>query len=158
MEKTVRVLEDLTATDSQLRGDAPLTDSLVKALKKRRAALRHAIPESFLAAYDALGRMGRRPAVVEVRNSHCGGCFLRLPPQLFSAIRHRQSLRACPHCGRLLYLPLPAKSENASAAAPEPDRKAVKSGSSRKRAGRSSGRPSAAERRPSLARSERPRL
>src|SRR6266545_313048 len=78
MDKTVRALEDLSATDSQLGGDAPLTAEFVRALEKRRAALRDAIPEAFLAAYDALGRMGRRPAVVQVRNAHCGGCCLRL--------------------------------------------------------------------------------
>src|SRR6266508_3994595 len=94
MDRTVHALEDLSATDSQLGGGAPLTAEFVRALKKRRAALRDAIPEAFLISYDSLGRMGRRPAVVQVRNAHCGGCYLRLPPQLDSAIRHRQSLRS----------------------------------------------------------------
>jgi len=126
MDKTVRALEDLSATDSQLGGDALLTAEFVRALEKRRAALRDAIPEAFLVTYDALGRMGRRPAVVQVRNAHCGGCYLRLPPQLASAIRHRQSLRSCPHCRRLLYSPAPQESESASESKPEPQRSAVK--------------------------------
>jgi hypothetical protein len=78
-------------------------DGLVLALEGRRAALREALPSLFLAAYDALCRAGRRPVVVPVRGAHCGGCYLRLPPQLYSSIPRRQSPCTCPHCGRLLY-------------------------------------------------------
>lgn len=82
-------------------------DGLALALEQRRTALREAIPGVFLAAYDALGRAGRRPVVVAVRGGHCSGCYLRLPPQLDSTIRRRQSLCSCPHCGRLLYSSTP---------------------------------------------------
>jgi hypothetical protein len=157
MDKTVRALEDLTTTDGQLRSDAPLTKRLINSLKKRRAALRGSIPDTFLAAYDALGRMGRRPAVVEVRNSACGGCFLRLPPQLDSAIRHRQSLRSCPHCRRLLYSPAPAEGDNPSAAKPEIERSPAK-GTPSKRVRRSPERRSARETRPSAVRPGRRRV
>jgi predicted nucleic acid-binding Zn-ribbon protein len=153
MDKTVRALEDLSATDGQLRGDAPLTDAFIRTLEKRRTALRDAIPESFLLAYDALGRMGRRPAVVAIRKAHCGGCYLRLPPQLESAIRRRQSLPACPHCRRLLYSP----SEDASAAKPEPERLPVKV-TPPKRLSRFPERRSTRERRPPAARSTRRRV
>jgi len=103
MDKTVRALTGLSAVDDQLSGKEALMDGLALALEQRRAALREAIPRVFLASYDALGRAGRRPVVVEVRGGHCSGCYLRLPPQLDSTIRRRQSLCSCPHCGRLLY-------------------------------------------------------
>jgi len=156
MDRTVRALEDLSATDSQLGGNAPLTAEFVRALEKRRAALRDAIPEAFLVVYDALGRMGRRPAVVQVRNAHCGGCYLRLPPQLASAIRHRQSLRSCPHCRRLLYSPPPQESETASATKAELEHPAK--GLPSKRLLRIPGRRPARERRPSAARPARRRV
>jgi uncharacterized protein len=114
MDETVLALKDLSATDQQLRDNAALTNALASALEKRRAALRDAIPRNFLVTYDDLGRMGRQPVVVQVRKSHCCGCYLRLPPQLDSAIRHRQSLRVCPHCRRLLYSPAPEESESAT--------------------------------------------
>jgi predicted nucleic acid-binding Zn-ribbon protein len=103
MDRTVRALTDLSAVDDQLSGKEALMDGLALALEQRRAALREATPRVFLAAYDALGRVGRRPVVVEVRRGHCSGCYLRLPSQLDSTIRRRQSLCSCPHCGRLLY-------------------------------------------------------
>ena len=103
MDKTVRALTDLCGVDDQLSAQAGLLDGLALALEGRRAALRQAVAQPFLAAYDALGRVGRRPVVVAVRGAHCGGCYLRLPPQLDSAIRRHQSLFVCPHCRRLLY-------------------------------------------------------
>jgi hypothetical protein len=104
MDGTVRALADLAEVDQQLSGGGALTDRLARALEKRRAALREAIPSKFLAAYDVLGRAGRRPAVVPVvRGAYCGGCYLRLPPQLGASMRQGQSLCCCPHCRRLLY-------------------------------------------------------
>lgn len=103
MDRTARTLTDLSAIDDQLSGKEALMDGLAFALEQRRAALREAVPRVFLAAYDALGRVGRRPVVVEVRGGHCCGCYLRLPSQLDSTIRRRQSLSSCPRCGRLLY-------------------------------------------------------
>ena len=96
MDRTARTLTDLSAVDDQLSGKEALMDARALALEQRRAALREAIPRVFLAAYDALGRVGRRPVVVEVRGGHCGGCYLRLPPQLDSSIRRRQSCASVP--------------------------------------------------------------
>jgi hypothetical protein len=103
-DATLRALVDLSQVDSQLSGEGALTDRVAHALECRRAALRKAIPGNFLAAYDALGRAGRRPAVVPVvRGAHCGGCYMRIPPQLDALVRRGQSLCSCPHCRRLLY-------------------------------------------------------
>src|SRR6476660_7909170 len=98
MDRTVRALSDLSAVDDQL---AP--EGLIPVLAARRDALREAIPDAFLEAYDVLGRVRRRPVVVPVRRAHCGGCYLRLPPQLDVSVRRRESLSVCPHCRRLLY-------------------------------------------------------
>jgi hypothetical protein len=38
-----------------------------------------------------------------VRGAHCGGCYMRIPPQLDALVRRGQSLCSCPHCRRLLY-------------------------------------------------------
>lgn len=122
MDRTIQALTDLSTVDDQLSGRAAPGDG--HALEKRRAALRDAIPETFLAAYDALGRAGRRPVIVPVRGAHCGGCYLRLPPKLDSSLRRRQSLCSCPHCRRLLYSRL-AEPGEATTSKPGPDRPAT---------------------------------
>jgi hypothetical protein len=153
MDKTIRALNDLSATDLRLRDDTASTDSSVRALRKRRAALREAIPGVILVAYDALDRIERRPVAVQVRNAHCGGCYLRLPPQLASAVRHRLTLLSCPHCRRLLYSPAPEESENANGSKPEFARSPVKATAS-KRVRRISARRPAREDRPAAGRHE----
>lgn len=153
MDKTVRALNDLSATDLQLRDDSASTNASVRALRKRRAALREAIPGVILVAYDALDRIGRRPVAVQVRNAHCGGCYLRLPPQLASAVRHRLTLLACPHCRRLLYSPAPEEGENTKQSQPEPERSPVKARAS-KGVRRISARRPAREDRPAAGRHE----
>jgi hypothetical protein len=109
---TLRALLDLSEVDRQLSGEGALTDRVARALEGRRATLREAIPGNFLAAYDALGRAGRHPAVVPlVRGAHCGGCYMRIPPQLDALVRRGQSLCSCPHCHRLLYSSTGAESD-----------------------------------------------
>jgi hypothetical protein len=142
MDSTVRALTDLAAVDDQLSGRDALIDGPALALEERRASLREAIPGAFLAAYDALGRVGRRPVVVHVRGAHCGGCYLRLPAQLDSSIRRRQSLCSCPHCGRLLYSSSSrlGEGENASESKHEPGNRPARNGRAPKRVGRVPGR------------------
>ena len=108
MDRTVRALTDLSTVDDQLSRKEALLERGVLALEAQRAALRETIPMVFLAAYDSLFQMGRRPVVVEVRGAHCSGCRLRLPPQLGSSVRRRQSLCLCPHCRRMIYVSPPA--------------------------------------------------
>jgi C4-type zinc ribbon protein len=114
MDETVCALTDLLGIDDQLSAQEGRMDGFALALQGRRSTLRQTIPQPFLAAYDALGQAGRRPVVVAVRGAHCGGCYLRLPPQLESAIRRRQSLFLCPHCRRLLYASRQLKDEQSS--------------------------------------------
>jgi predicted nucleic acid-binding Zn-ribbon protein len=83
--------------------DRTVRTLIALALEGRRSGLRKSVSNVFLAVYDASGCAKRRPAVVEVRRGHCGGCHLRLPAQLDSTIRQRRSLYSCPHCGRILY-------------------------------------------------------
>ncbi len=110
IENAVRTLTDLSTVDDALADADPPEGERQIELKDRRADLRGKIPEIVLTTYDALSRARRRPVVVAVRSAHCGGCHLRIPPQLDSAIRRRDSLSVCPHCRRLLY-PAPPPSE-----------------------------------------------
>jgi hypothetical protein len=75
MDRTIRALTDLCTVDDQLSEKEALLGGLTHAFEERRAALREAIPGAFLAADDALGRVGRRPVIVPVRDA-----LRRLPP------------------------------------------------------------------------------
>jgi predicted nucleic acid-binding Zn-ribbon protein len=125
IEETVRALAELSDIDLRLSGAGSREDRVPRSLEGRRAALREAIPGNMLAAYDDLGRAGRRPAVVPlVRGSYCGGCYMRVPPQLHAFVRRGQSVCSCPRCRRLLYVardPEPAGGNGSKAHAAKKD-------------------------------------
>jgi predicted nucleic acid-binding Zn-ribbon protein len=130
IEETVRALAELSDIDLRLSSAGSQEDRVSPSLEGRRAALRKAIPGNMLAAYDDLARAGRRPAVVPiVRGSYCGGCYMRVPPQLHAFVRRGQSVCSCTRCRRLLYFAAPtAESERGNgselhgAGAPVPGR------------------------------------
>ena len=103
MKKKIEDLRLLFSVDSQLREQQGTADAAASNLQKQRTSLRRRIPKLLLKSYDALLEAGRYPPVVEVRGSHCGGCHLRLTPQLANEIRRGASLLPCPHCRRLLF-------------------------------------------------------
>lgn len=119
IEGTVRALAELSEVDHRLAGAGPLKDRVTRNLEGRRAVLRETIPGTFLAAYDDLGRAARRPAVVPLVRGACGGCCMRVPPQLGAVVRRGQSVCSCPHCRRLLYaVPRDAESADGSGSKP----------------------------------------
>jgi predicted nucleic acid-binding Zn-ribbon protein len=106
MDKKIDALRLLFSVDSQLREQNGTADAATRSLEKQRVSLRRKIPKPLLKSYDALLDAGRYPPVVEARGSHCGGCNLRLTPQLAYQIRRGEGLLPCPHCRRLLFHPV----------------------------------------------------
>ncbi len=102
MNSNIGALTLLFSIDCQLRKQRS-ANSAAKGLAKQRDLIRGEISKPFLSSYDALMRDGRYPPFVEARGSHCGGCNLRLTPQLACAIRRGEGLLECPHCRRLLF-------------------------------------------------------
>jgi hypothetical protein len=56
--------------------------------------------------YQRLATLRDGQAVASVQNGVCGGCYLKVQPQLVSDIRRRDKLIMCPHCQRLLLWPI----------------------------------------------------
>jgi predicted nucleic acid-binding Zn-ribbon protein len=42
-------------------------------------------------------------AIAEVKDAICQGCNLNIPPQLYIELQHRNSLKNCPSCERIIY-------------------------------------------------------
>jgi predicted nucleic acid-binding Zn-ribbon protein len=58
------------------------------------------------AAYQRLAGVRGGQSVVHVQNGTCGGCYLKVQPQLVSEIRRQDKLVTCPHCQRMLLWPV----------------------------------------------------
>jgi uncharacterized protein len=72
-------------------------------LQTNREALASAVDESARGRYERLVRSKGENVVVGVQHGVCGGCHMRVPPQLLVACQAEKEMVACSNCGRILY-------------------------------------------------------
>ena len=84
------------------KAEANLKQELEK-LEADRADLAAAVEESVRARYERLFRTKGGNVVVGVHHGVCGGCHMKLQPQLLVQCQGQQELVSCSNCGRILY-------------------------------------------------------
>lgn len=72
-------------------------------LGSNRQELASAVDENVRGRYERLARSKGENVVVGVEHGVCGGCHMRLPPQLLVACKAESELVTCSNCGRILY-------------------------------------------------------
>ena len=72
-------------------------------LEANREELATAVDDSARARYERLVRSKGENVVVGVQHGVCGGCHMKLQPQLLVACQAKQELVTCSNCGRILY-------------------------------------------------------
>lgn len=73
------------------------------ALSANREQLAAAVDEVARARYERLVRSKGEHVVVGVERGVCGGCHMKLPPQLLVMCQAEKELVGCSNCGRILY-------------------------------------------------------
>jgi predicted nucleic acid-binding Zn-ribbon protein len=53
--------------------------------------------------YERLSKQKGHNVVVGIERGVCGGCHMRLNPQIVVSCRAEQEIVTCPNCGRILY-------------------------------------------------------
>lgn len=71
--------------------------------KRRQTAVE--LNAELLEIYERLAGQHDGSVVVHLNDGVCGGCHLKVQPQLISEIRLQESLNTCPHCRLLLLWP-----------------------------------------------------
>jgi predicted nucleic acid-binding Zn-ribbon protein len=72
-------------------------------LTANREDLATAVDEGARGRYERLFKSKGENVVVGVQHGVCGGCHMRLPPQLLVQCQAQQELVTCSNCGRILY-------------------------------------------------------
>ena len=72
-------------------------------LERGRAELASAVDGSVLNRYERLCKSKGDMVVVGVHHGVCGGCHMKLPPQLLVACKSGQEIVNCINCNRILY-------------------------------------------------------
>jgi uncharacterized protein len=73
------------------------------ALLANREQLAAAVDEIARSRYERLMRSKGEHVVVGVERGVCGGCHMKLPPQLLVMCQAEKELVSCSNCGRILY-------------------------------------------------------
>jgi predicted nucleic acid-binding Zn-ribbon protein len=72
-------------------------------LEANREELASAVDEGARSRYERLVRSKGDNVVVGVEHGVCGGCHMKLPPQLLVTCQGEKELVGCSNCGRILY-------------------------------------------------------
>ena len=72
-------------------------------LETNREELASAVDEMARGRYERLVRSKGENVVVGVQHGVCGGCHMKLPPQLLVSCQACKELVTCINCGRILY-------------------------------------------------------
>ena len=72
-------------------------------LEANREQIASAVDESARDRYERLLRSKGENVVVGVEHGVCGGCHMKLPPQLLVTCQGEKDLVGCSNCGRILY-------------------------------------------------------
>jgi predicted nucleic acid-binding Zn-ribbon protein len=72
-------------------------------LEANREELSSAVDESARGRYERLVKNKGENVVVGVQHGVCGGCHMKVPPQLLVSCQANQELVTCSNCGRILY-------------------------------------------------------
>jgi uncharacterized protein len=98
-EARLRMEEQLTQLGTR---EQNLTRELAE-LEANREALAGAVDGGVRARYERLVMSKGEHVVVGVQHGVCGGCHMRLPPQLLVFCQAQQEVITCSNCGRILY-------------------------------------------------------
>jgi hypothetical protein len=72
-------------------------------LEANREELAATVDEGARSRYERLVRSKGENVVVGVQHGVCGGCHMKLPPQLIVTCQAEKELVGCSNCGRILY-------------------------------------------------------
>ena len=74
----------------------------LKELEEKRKDVASRIKPQLLSRYE-LVKNKKGTAIAIIDSDTCTGCFLIIPPKVYSSVVKGEGLLTCPHCGRFLY-------------------------------------------------------
>lgn len=106
VRSTQAASESRKLADDQIAQLAVREENLKKELAEletNREELAAAVDSSARGRYDRLVKNKGENVVVGVQHGVCGGCHMKLQPQLLVMCQAQQELVTCSNCGRILY-------------------------------------------------------
>lgn len=79
-----------------------LTEQISR-LRQERISVAEKVDKPLLARYDKIRELRDGFAFVPVRGGSCGGCFMKLPPEVINEAMLEKKIVTCENCARILY-------------------------------------------------------
>ena len=99
-----QIVEDTNREKDSIERDAAQCKQKLAQLESERKIVTDALDNSILDIfYRVKSKQSDAMAITEVKDAVCQGCNLNIPPQLYIELQHRNSLKYCPSCERIIY-------------------------------------------------------
>lgn len=104
MEQRLKQEEAVVKADSDvLEGRLKGILAEIARLQEERETLVKDIDETWLSRYDRTFKHTGDFALVPIEAASCGGCHMKLPPQVIQDVKKHLKMNCCTFCGRILY-------------------------------------------------------
>jgi predicted nucleic acid-binding Zn-ribbon protein len=94
-----KIEEEISKKEELLKEVQERLDSL----KKERELYIKEIPPNLLSRYELIKKKRGSKVIAIVEDDTCTGCYMIIPPKVYSSLVKGEQLLNCPHCGRFLY-------------------------------------------------------
>jgi predicted nucleic acid-binding Zn-ribbon protein len=109
-KEVVRAMADASEAKKQVENQVADLNKREENLKKElgefqsgRAELAAAVDETARTRYERLLKSKGDNIIVGIAHGVCGGCHMKLPPQVLVSCRSGKEIVGCSNCGRILY-------------------------------------------------------
>jgi len=99
-----KIVDDTNLEKDSIKRDTEQCRQKLAQLESHRNAVTDALDSTILDIfYRVKAKQSDAVAIAEVIDAVCQGCNLNIPPQMYIELQHRNSLKNCPSCERIIY-------------------------------------------------------
>jgi predicted nucleic acid-binding Zn-ribbon protein len=97
-------VDDINQEKETIESEADKSKQKLAELAADRSAVAGEVDSAILDIfYRVKSKQADAVAIAEVKDAVCQGCNLNIPPQMYIELQHRNSLKNCPNCERIIY-------------------------------------------------------
>ncbi len=99
-----QIVDDSNLEKESIKREADKCRQKLAGLEADRSAVTELLDTALLDIfYRVKAKQADAVAIAEVKNAVCQGCNLNIPPQMYIELQHRNRLKNCPNCERIIY-------------------------------------------------------
>ena len=99
-----QIVDDTKREKDAIKRDTEQGKLKLAQLESDREVVTDALDNQILGIfYRVKSKQSDAVAIAEVKDAVCQGCNLNIPPQMYIELQHRNSLKNCPSCERIIY-------------------------------------------------------